>query len=64
MNAELNINNVLFIFHLEIHAVLYAVYNFSKVFYMFKKNSYIVIIFNIAESHAACIMAGTSVGRI
>ena len=31
---------------------------------MFKKNSNIDIVFNIAESHPACTVVGTSVGRI
>ena len=31
---------------------------------MFKKNSNIDIVFNIAESHPACSMVGTSVGCI
>ena len=31
---------------------------------MFKKNSNIDIVFNIAASHPACSMVGTSVGRI
>ena len=62
MNGKLNIINLLFIFHLEIRAVLYIVYNISKFFYMFKKNSNIDIVFNIAESHPAFSMVGTSVG--
>jgi len=31
---------------------------------MFKKNSNIDIVFNIAESHPTCSMVGTSVGCI